>query len=363
MIKFRSNVINENTHDEYIRYENVCSNCSRVKIGSFKGLVGQFRLNTMKSMYFDEFVEAISLDRNIEATSIQHFAPKHLARISQRHKILRHQVMDYVFENRSSTIYILDSGVCPNCSEFGNRVVSKDTFEKGEPSEHGTEVASVAGGETLGAAKSSILADFKVLNSDGIGTMSNVLFALQEIMKNEVVGVILLPFIGRRNFILESAVSEMVEAGFVVVASAGNSGSDACFFSPSGSSSVITVGSIDATTDELAPFSNYGPCVNLYADGVQLETMTTNGSLSMQSGTSFSAALVAGVVSTLLTSNSTGNIYWNGVTTDIQTPNGARTNTLRQTGSDAHILSYLARKNREDDVKLKIKSAEERMER
>ena len=134
----------------------------------------------------------------------------------------------------------------------------------------------------------------------------------------------------------------MVEAGFIIVAAAGNYQTDACLFSPSGSSSVITVGSVDVTTDELAPFSNYGPCVNLYADGVNLETMTTNGSVILQSGTSFSAALVAGVVSSVFTLNSTMGGNLNKIITEIRTPKAGSTN-LRQFDHEIRILSYLAK--------------------
>ncbi len=342
MIKFRNSNMNGGNNAAYTRYEKLCTNCSNIHIGSFEGIVGKFELNTLKSLYFDEFVEAISLDRNIEAASVQNFAPKHLARISQRHRILRHQTMDYVYENHTSTVYLLDSGICSNCSEFGDRVISSENQRKEEFSEHGTEVASILGGETLGAAKNAIMIDYKVLNENGRGKMSDVLLALEKINEKKVDGVILLPFVGRRNFILDSAISEMVEAGFIVVAAAGNYQADACLFSPSGSSSVITVGSVDVTTDELAPFSNYGPCVNLYADGVNLETMTTNGSVILQSGTSFSAALVAGVVSSVFTLNSTMGGNLNEIITEIRTPKAGSTN-LRQFDHEIRILSYLAK--------------------
>lgn len=86
------------------------------------------------------------------------------------------------------------------------------------------------------------------------------------------------------------AVRDAVAAGVVVVASAGNEASDACSVSPAGERSAITVGNTNKT-DALSPYSNFGPCVDVYAPGVEIVSagLTSPTSTTTMSGTSMSA--------------------------------------------------------------------------
>ncbi len=62
------------------------------------------------------------------------------------------------------------------------------------------------------------------------------------------------------------AVQDLVEAGVVVVAAAGYHADDACEWLPAGVPSAITVGST-ARNDSRSSFSNFGPCVDVWAPG------------------------------------------------------------------------------------------------
>lgn len=79
-----------------------------------------------------------------------------------------------------------------------------------------------------------------------------------------------------------------MDAGIIVVAAAGNYGTNTDYYSPANISEVITVSSVD---NDLNPseFTNYGSCIDYAAIG---ETETA-------SGTSISAAKVTGIVSLL----------------------------------------------------------------
>jgi aqualysin 1 len=71
-----------------------------------------------------------------------------------------------------------------------------------------------------------------------------------------------------------------------MVVAAGNNNANACFTSPAAASSAITVG---ATTnqDDQAKFSNWGSCVDIYAPGVAITSLTQRqGITTAASGTS-----------------------------------------------------------------------------
>ncbi|CAG8773279.1 1703_t:CDS:2, partial [Dentiscutata heterogama] len=92
-------------------------------------------------------------------------------------------------------------------------------------------------------------------------------------------------------------VEECTDNGIHVVASAGNSNIDACSVTPAAAPSAITVACSDKS-DQMADFSNYGPCVDIYAPGVKIlsayiKSDTDNMYLD---GTSMSAPHVVGTL-------------------------------------------------------------------
>ena len=60
-----------------------------------------------------------------------------------------------------------------------------------------------------------------------------------------------------------------IESGIVVVVSAGNQGIDASTVTPAHVEEALTVGAYNML-NEFAPFSNYGPTVDLLAPGVDI---------------------------------------------------------------------------------------------
>lgn len=98
--------------------------------------------------------------------------------------------------------------------------------------------------------------------------------------------------------------STAAKAGIIFAVAAGNSADDACNYSPANSEDVITVGAT-APFDEIAYFSNYGKCVDLFAPGTFI-----NGAIAgapnvytSGSGTSFASPHVAGVIALALQNN------------------------------------------------------------
>ncbi|VEU23670.1 DEKNAAC105068 [Brettanomyces naardenensis] len=279
-----------------------------VEIGGFVAVIGEFDSNLIKSLFFDDSVEAISIDRKVQAATIQEFAPKHLVRIFQENKIKRNQRMNVMISNNTSHAYILDTGILASHSDFGDRVTKIGQGSDCDTNGHGTAVASVVGSELFGVAKNISLIDYSVLDENGIGNISSVICALDTIIKLRRTGVILLAFTGEKSVVFENALQEVSKLGYLIVAPAGNFAADACKYSPSGAVGVITVGSINSCTDMLAPFSNWGPCVDIFSDGIDVMTLGVSGEeIDIRSGTSLSAAMVAGLLATYMGENNTAD--------------------------------------------------------
>lgn len=95
--------------------------------------------------------------------------------------------LDYVYEYDSSAgqgvdIYILDSGVYANHTEFTNRVQQAPVFARytttGDIFGHGTHVAGIAAGTTFGVAKQAQIIDVKVITDTGRGFASDIIAGL-----------------------------------------------------------------------------------------------------------------------------------------------------------------------------------------
>lgn len=125
---------------------------------------------------------------------------------------------------------------------------------------------------------------------------------------------------------LRDAVAWAEQRGALVVSCAGNDGDDTPYY-PGVFPSVLCVGSVNATADGPAPFSNRFDGVDLLAPGIKLKTANQKGEALTASGTSFSTALVTAAAATLLTTDPT------------LTPHQLRqllVNTARNVGSDGY---------------------------
>ncbi len=217
---------------------------------------------------------------------------------------------------RGVDIYVIDSGIQVNHSEFENRAIwgyTSESFRDGEGDAdldgHGTFVASLAAGKTVGVAKEAAVIAVKTLGTDG-GLVSDFLEGLEWVLNRTEAeqkldqSVINLSLGAAGDIpVLNDAVAEAAGQGVVVIVAAGNSGADACEYSPARVTAAITVGSTNSS-DELAIFSNYGDCVDILAPGYDvLGASIGDPGYTIGSGTSFSAPYVAGAVARYLSSH------------------------------------------------------------
>jgi subtilisin family serine protease len=201
-------------------------------------------------------------------------------------------------------VYVVDSGVDLDHSDFGGRIGLSAYAVGGTALDchgHGTHVAGTAASNNYGMAKGATVHSVRVLDCEGTGSKALTIAGLNWIAENaEPRSVVNLSLGGTYSSAQNAAVASLVADGIPVVASAGNEAVDACNSSPASAEPAITVGAVDGS-DSDAIFSNFGPCLDVYAPGVDIKSLLLNqpGSSSTKSGTSMAAPHVAGALAVL----------------------------------------------------------------
>lgn len=98
---------------------------------------------------------------------------------------------------------------------------------------------------------------------------------------------------------VDAILTSAVKMGIPVVSAAGNNEENACHFSPSRNPLILTVGATDAQ-DRTTPFTNSGPCVDLFAPGSRIKSLWPSEQTKVLDGTSGAAPHVAGVLAILM---------------------------------------------------------------
>lgn len=171
-------------------------------------------------------------------------------------------------------------------------------------------------GLEYGVSKSAQVKSVKILNKVGDGSTSGLLKGIEYVIQNAVPGksLVNLSLSGPRSRVLDDALNSLVlKYNIPVFASAGNSATDACFFSPSSNPNVFAVGATDIN-DKVPKFSDVGECVSIYAPGANILSSYIGGSDSSKSmdGTSMASPHVAGIAANLMSKkqfNSAHEVY------------------------------------------------------
>ncbi|HND93506.1 MAG TPA: S8 family serine peptidase, partial [Anaerolineales bacterium] len=201
------------------------------------------------------------------------------------------------------TIAVIDSGICVTHPDLNGRIVSGWDFVEGDavPQDdfgHGCAVSGVIAANMndgigiAGVAPNANIMPLRVLNSSGFGSYSDVAAAVVFAVDNGAQVINLSLGGSSPSSTLENAINYAVANGVVVVAAAGNNGTEGALY-PAAYDSVVAVGSIDPNLAH-SSFSNYGSQVDVWAPGRDIMTTKRTGDYGLVSGTSFAAPYVAG---------------------------------------------------------------------
>ncbi|CAB4432548.1 unnamed protein product [Rhizophagus irregularis] len=208
-------------------------------------------------------------------------------------------------------VFIVDTGIRITHKEFGGRAKFGGSFCDGCNKEdefgHGTHVASIACGATLGVARNATPIAVRVLDADGFGTNSGVIAGLNFVGKTHSKSkskksVVNMSLGGRPSKAMNDAVKQLTNAGVHVAVAAGNNSQDACFVSPASEPSAITVGATEQNSDAITDFSNIGKCLDIFAPGrnIQGANFKADTGSVVFSGTSQAAPHVAGTIALII---------------------------------------------------------------
>ncbi len=208
-----------------------------------------------------------------------------------------------------AVVAILDTGVDATHPDLAGRLLPGASFVDGvepgqDPNGHGTWMAGIVAAHTdngvgvagVAFARVKVL-PITVLGADGRGYDSAIVSGIVAAV-DAGADVILMSFSAPGySAVLQAAIDYAWAHDVVVVAATGNDGSSAAAY-PAADRGVIGVTATDRD-DRLAPGSNSGPAAFMAAPGVDILTTDAGGDYRSVSGTSASAAEVAGAAGLL----------------------------------------------------------------
>lgn len=238
-------------------------------------------------------------------------------RVASRYRPLLEEFSTHEMIYKSKPeLFIIDSGINFSHPEFDYPEFESEDFYSIYPGDfaddvgHGTAVASMACGKNLGVANHLKVFNIKVGNATGTGSLLQIGQAIDAIVARASADptktrIVNMSWGTARSAWLDAKVQGLLDLGITVVCAAGNDGIDVADISPAGMADVITVASMDQY-DIPSGFNNISPSdanittgsglsLDIFAPGEHVVLAKYTGGYARDSGTSFSAPLVAGV--------------------------------------------------------------------
>ena len=205
---------------------------------------------------------------------------------------------------------ILDSGIDYDHEFLKDRVIrtnynvssSGNEDDENDDKGHGSHVAGIVVDNTTSNVK---VKGYKVLDSEGYGTISSVAVAVEYATADGVNVINMSLGVRGTSETMEEAVNAATDAGITVCVSAGNNGQPASENCPANIENCITVMALGKDGDNyLRPFwTSWGNLVDLGAPGMSIYSTSMNNGYETMSGTSMACPFVTAAAALLLSRN------------------------------------------------------------
>ena len=223
----------------------------------------------------------------------------------------------YLLRGAGVDVGIIDTGIDMDHPDLKANVKGgwnciAETANFDDDNGHGSHVAGTVAGVdntigVIGVAPSANLWGIKVLNRSGRGTTSDIIEGMQWAIDHDL--DVINMSLGTSSYVeaYEIATDAVLDAGVIMVCSAGNSGpAENTVGYPAAFEGVIAVAATDSA-DVVASFSSRGEQVDVAAPGVSIFSTTKSGGYTTMSGTSMAAPHVTGTVALMLNSADPNN--------------------------------------------------------
>jgi aqualysin 1 len=252
--------------------------------------------------------------------------------------------------------YIIDTGIYKHTDlNVVNHVNFRGDGKNYDCNGHGTHVAGTVAAkdndqDVVGVAPEVPLIGVKVLGCSGSGSTSGVIAGVNWVTQNAAKPAIAnMSLGGGVSQAEDDAVRKSASSGVFYSIAAGNNGANACNYSPSRAgrtrnadgtwnkdNGVTTVAATNKK-DEETSWSNYGPCVDIWAPGYSILSTRKGGGTTTMSGTSMAAPHVGGGGALYLSSHASANTS----TTEIALKGAAKTPGTKSKNGDSIMLEYV----------------------
>jgi thermitase len=204
-------------------------------------------------------------------------------------------------------VAILDTGIDSGHEDLTGSVIDginlTESSEIGDVHGHGTHIAGIIGANADnglgidGIAPDCWLLNVKVANDKGRCRASVLAEGIRWAVDHGADIINISIEIKEYSLYLEQAVNYAWDRGVIVIAAAGNDGSDTAVY-PAGFGNCISVTAL-RNESGLAPLANYGDWVDIAAPGYQVYSTLPGDEYGYKYGTSFAAAYASGLAARL----------------------------------------------------------------